>query len=201
MHAHILDQEYVHAGDWITAFPSGPLTTFSPRQYRLAVAIRYGHDIFPEPIRCGDCEAPISRKGSHCINCMRCGLTTRRHNKIRDRLGYWAKEAGFNVVLEKKGMLENNRVPADILIMSYRDGVDWGFDVTVKSPLSLGIRKEAAVRVLAAADRGVALKYDSYHGEHENRSFKFQPLGLEALGGMHPIVLRLIRTFAKRIGG
>ena len=92
-------------------------------------------------------------------------------------------------------------MPADILIMSYRDGVDWGFDVTVKSPLSLRIRKEAAVRVLAAADRGVALKYDSYHGEHENRSFKFQPLGLEALGGMHPVVLRLIRTFAKRIGG
>lgn len=104
------------------------------------------------------------------------------------------------VETERVGLLHSARRPGDVYIHSYRDGVDWAFDVVVTSPLGVVQRQGAAVEILYAAKGAAREKYDALSGLVEDKSGKFQPISMEALGGMDEPSLLLIRSMAKMIG-
>ena len=101
---------------------------------------------------------------------------------------------------EKPGLLLDGRKPADIYIRSYQEGIDWAFDVTVVSPLATSHQRAAQSVVCAAAKAASDGKYRTYRGSFEGRSWKFQPLACEAMGGWDTPMDLVISTFARSIG-
>ena len=101
---------------------------------------------------------------------------------------------------EKPGLLCDGRKPADIYIKAYQEGIDWAFDVTVVSPLAVRHQRAAQSVVCAAARAASDGKYKAYRGSYEDRSWKFQPLACEAMGGWDKPMDLVIRSIAKALG-
>ena len=126
--------EAVGSGDWLSAFPSNKITTFSSGEFRAALSMRFGYRQFEPSTKCGDCGQFVDRLGNHCLHCGKYGGWTKRHNLLRDRLFWWCQQGLLLAEREKKGLLGDNRKPADLFISSYLNGRDWAFDFVVRSP-------------------------------------------------------------------
>jgi hypothetical protein len=187
------------AGDWTTAVPSNHITRFAPKEYLMAMALRYGMVAFPDPVDCVDCGKAIDPLGEHALHCGSYGGANLRHNRVRDILAYWAKKALMTVEKEKKGLLYDGCKPADIWIESYKDRMPWAFDITVVSPLKYDIIREAYAEHLAGANDAAAGKYRKYKEDMKGRQFKLQPLAFEATGGFDEAAQMFINKIAKQV--
>ena len=79
-------------GQWLSVVPSllnG--TVLSPQEFRDGLALRYAHTPKDLPRRCDGCDQPFDIQ--HGLQCKKGGLVVRRHNEIRDELGYLVSQA------------------------------------------------------------------------------------------------------------
>ena len=58
----------------------------SEREFRDAIAVRYHTPIVDMPGFCDECDAPTSVVNA--LSCKKGGLVIKRHNEVRDSLGY-----------------------------------------------------------------------------------------------------------------
>merc|ERR1712013_412688 len=126
-------------------------------------------------------------------------MGTRRHNEIRDTLFKYARKAMFRVQKEVEGLLPSAKRPADIYFYDYKLGRDYVFDVVVTSPFNFANVQDAAARELNAAMNSTKNKYRRLRDDYEDKEWKFQPLGFEALGGFDEPAQCLIDTISKRM--
>ena len=161
--------------------------------------MRFGYRQFEPSTKCGDCGQFVDRLGNHCLHCGKYGGWTKRHNLLRDRLFWWCQQGLLLAEREKKGLLGDNRKPADLFISSYLNGRDWAFDFVVRSPFRKDIIRHSSLEVLSAAKTPADQKYQTYSGSFETKCWKFQPVAFEATGGMDDPTAMLIRSIAKSV--
>ena len=92
----------------------------------------------------------------------------------------------------------DKKKPADLLIFSYLNGETWAFDFTVASEYAKATKIEALLDVLAAAAKAAEDKYDKYAKELEEFQYKFQPIPMQAIGGLDESAVLFAKTLAGR---
>ncbi len=167
------------------------------------MAIRYGWNLYDwlyDDQECNDCGRELDIWGNHSINCgSKDGVFTITHNKIRDVLCDNGQRADMNFEKEKAGLLDSGGKPADIYGHGYKNGTDYAFDVTVKSPyidanIAKTIKSVGITTIIASLD-----KYKKYKTDIINVPFIFQPLAFERTGGWGLPSQLFVKHIAKQL--
>ena len=167
----------------------------------MACHLAYSWNVYDESERreCVDCDELIDAKGHHTLNCGKYGGWTARHDEVRDVLYQWMIRGNIDVVREKKGLLDGGGKPADLFVRSYDHRRDYAFDVTVKSPYQNDWVRHAVAKMLLAADKAERGKYEKYKLDIVGKNWIFEPLAIEATGGMARKVSLLIKHISQRV--
>ena len=128
-----------HAGAFVTALPStddGMDTVMKPQLFRTAVAYRLGVRVVPDETYCPLCQQIIDVSGDHASCCAKNGGLIKRHNRIRNLVLRFCREAHLSPVLEKLGIVQNNPLcrPGDVTLPIWANDRGLAIDVAVTSP-------------------------------------------------------------------
>ena len=133
-----------HAGDWLNAVPSSPLSLhLMDREFRVCLQYWLGVPIFEEGVRV--CLSTADSFGDHQVGCGGNGDRILRHNSIRDAIFNSACSAALAPRKEVPSLIPGSQSrPADIYLPNWERGQPAALDVTVISPLQPLILHRAA---------------------------------------------------------
>ena len=130
-------------GQWMVIRPSPALRTVIQREdYPTGMRWHLGLPIIPEneSFSCSGCQKRVDVFGDHPVSCPRNNFW-RRHNAVQEHLLSLASQAGVPHVREaplekarRRGRLQPNLRPADVLLRRWAGGKDSAVDCTVSHP-------------------------------------------------------------------
>ena len=113
MHRYLVDQADTRGAQRLrrAAQPHacGFITAVSARNFQIAVSYRLGVPVLDHEIPCPLCKQPINIFGDHATCCAKKGDVIIRHNSLRNLIDSIGTDALLSPVMEKKGILGNDR--------------------------------------------------------------------------------------------
>ena len=146
----------------------------------------------------------MDKRGYHSLQCVHGKHQIQRHNKVRDEVNKFLKQAQYNTKIEQKytfnkdknEMITNNKIPGDILAYRYDQGNDYYFDAVVGNIFaSTYINKTSSnngrLWLAKTKEKDKISKHE--HVPH------FIPLAIEVLGGMGDRFKFVLQNLANKI--
>lgn len=196
------------SGSWLYGHPAADDDLWlDPPVFVVAVRLRLGLPVAPEPMKCHLCHAKeADQLGRHALVCMNAGLRTRAHNRVRDEVFKIASEALLEPVREPRPFTKDTGSRVDVAFE--RNGVIQLFDVAVTSPFKPGAAARAAEVPGGAATAYEKVK-EKFYGpkilaEPRPKDFCLVPLVVDSLGAWgasaRPAISHLAAAGASRAG-
>ncbi|KAL5493820.1 hypothetical protein EMCRGX_G015052 [Ephydatia muelleri] len=140
--ARMLSVSSPHASSWITAIPSTSLKLYlDSAEYQMAIRWWLGLNT-SEASPCPFCpELVLDPLGHHAASCRHGGDVVTRHNRLRD------------IFVEA----QRNTRPADVLVQDWVRGSPAAIDITVTSPLTPAMLRDASTSAGAPLDVAIFL--------------------------------------------
>ena len=191
-----------HAGAFVTALPctdDGNDTVMKPQLFRTAVAYRLGVPVVPDEFYCPLCKQIVDCVGDHASCCAKNGGLIKRHNRVRNLVMKFCREAHLSPILEKTGIIQKRplRRPGDVTLPIWANDKGLAIDVAVTSPFCT-----AGMRATHPADSYAEnQKHRRYDEGFKKSGYYFCAMVLEstgALGGEATSTLRQVFRFASR---
>ena len=151
------------------------------------------------PLQCHFCGDMMDVWGDHTSTCRLSGLTSVKHNGLRDLNRAQLKRANLDVSLEPVGLVENPASrPADVLVRNFlRSKTTW-IDHTVVGPFSSTLLNNAALIPGHAVWFKEKLKRKGAEEACEALGAVFAPFAVSTVGGLGNVALAVLRLIAAR---
>ena len=161
----------------------------SPNMWKTAARRRLLQDVTPRPIVCPFCNQNVicDVKGSHALTCEGGGHRILRHDRVRDLIATFAREAGFKTSIEHSGGLSSRHRPGDVSIENWTDGKTALVDVFIVNPTCQTHQEH--IRNGQAGDAAYQHGLKHKHGKKQYKNidsskYTLIAFGLETAGGV-----------------
>jgi hypothetical protein len=172
---------------WLNLLCSKPLRQHIPaEQFRTAFKFQFGMRLIPNEEQCQACGRLMDVYGEHGTICHMGGGLTARHNAVRDKLCFIARESGYISSIERENVLDDGseQRPADVYIHN------WNLDI----PLAVDCA------VICGGRIGIQSKEREKRGKYlvacENNNVAFSPFVLDSHGIMGECARRILDKLA-----
>ena len=212
------------SASWMTATPNDFYgIRLSNLDEFILMGLRLGVKFRAEDEQCRKCGGIMDARGHHGLSCSHQGHVIRRHNKIRNRLAYWARKAQYKVEIEQKfqsveekkdqQMVDNlgrimqpnevmrdisNQRPGDLMIKDFfcdgRADCNAYLDVVVSNIYAPTYLPQTSKKRLYLAHKKEKEKKAKYNG-NEN----VIPVSIEVTGSMGNTFRDICKHFAEEI--
>eukprot|EP00731_Ephydatia_muelleri_P035891 Em0175g4a len=154
-----------HASSWITAIPSTSLKLhLDSAEYQTAIRWWLGLNT-SEASPCPFCpELVLDPLGHHAASCRHGGDVVTRHNRLRDIFVEFCRQAHLSVRVEAGfglSRVQRNTRPADVLVQDWVRGSPAAIDITVTSPLTPAMLRDASTSAGSAAYTAECRKHEA----------------------------------------
>eukprot|EP00973_Karenia_brevis_P006167 840150-Karenia_brevis.AAC.1 len=180
---------------WLSSIDPMESLTLSEEDFTLAVQLRLGAHILPEPFVCPECGRLADTKLSHSSCCAKAERTKGHYMMVRSCQQFIA-QADAHAEMEVRGLsvVEPTSRPGDIFTTAAVPNRDAAIDVTIAAP-------EAADAGMDCVARAFARKVDRYRDvvvEWRGTNRTFQPMVWSAEGRAHVNRVRMM-TYAAQL--
>ena len=183
-------------------------TEFSNQDHHFITSLIFGLKISNKnKLMCKLCNKTMDNYGYHALSCPNGGYMIKRHDALCDKLGEFAKQAGFEVKFEERYRLNSNNEkeripgrPGDILIHNYTDEYEYKsptdvyYDITVGNIFSNTYIDNTSKERGWLASKKEELKKNKYLNQNN-----IQGIGIEVIGGISQSGKRLLHQIADKI--
>ena len=184
--AHMLSVSSPHASSWITATPSTSLKLhLDSAEYQTAIRWWLGLNT-SEASPCPFCpELVLDPLGHHAASCRHGGNVVTRNNRLRDIFVEFCRQAHLSVRVEAGfglSKVQRNTRPADVLVQDWVRGSPAAIDITVTSPLTPAMLRDASTSAGSAAFAAECRKHEANDTKCQELGWTCIPLAVETFG-------------------
>ena len=184
--ARMLSISSPHASSWITAIPSTSLKLhLDSAEYQTAIRWWLGLNT-SEASPCPCCpELVLDPLGHHAASCRHGGDVVTRHNRLRDIIVEFCRQAHLSVRVEVGfglSRVQRNTCPADVLVQDWVRGSPAAIDITVTSPSTPAMLRDASTSAGSAAYAAECRKHEANDTKCQELGWTCIPLAVETFG-------------------
>ena len=147
----------------------------------------------------------MDKRGYHSLQCVKGKHQIQRHNSIRDEVNRLLKQAQYNTKIEQKykydsnnqQVVNDNKIPGDIVAYRYDQGNDYYFDTVVGNVFASSYIKNTSkdsnrLWLAKKKEKDKMLKHE--HVPH------LIPLAIEVMGGLGDRFKYVLQNIAHTVG-
>eukprot|EP00731_Ephydatia_muelleri_P011201 Em0006g95a len=184
--ARMLSVSSPHTSSWITAIPSTSLKLhLDSAEYQTAIRWWLGLNT-SEASPCPFCpELVLDPLGHHAASCRHGGDVVTGHNRLRDIFVEFCRQAHLSVRVEAGfglSRVQRNTHPADVLVQDWVRGSPAAIDITVTSPLTPAMLRDASTSAGSAAYAAECRKHEANDTKCQELRWTCIPLAVETFG-------------------